>query len=565
MKLRFSPVGNVVMNMNSTTNFSEENVLPNFELALVMAGAISAGAYTGGVLDFLLHALDTWQAAKDRQDPDAPPHAVNIRALSGASAGGISAGLLATLVTHEFPAASANASDLSLNPLYQTWVKQIDIAQLLTIDDLHAGEPVHSLLNAQVLDRTADALLSAERELKQRPYFDTSLHVFFSVTNLRGVPYGIGFQGDQAHCHHLMQHADYVHFIVGTNALPDYPDAVLLDPFQLNTPEWDLLKQSTLATSAFPLGLAPRVLSRPLTDYQHRRLWIPTQVSEEAITVAPMWPSTWENSIDTYTFLSVDGGIVNNEPLELAHDILTGDRATHNPRQGTHANRALLLIDPFPDGSRILDAYQPEQGLFTVFGSFINMLKQQVRFKPEELALAFSDSVYSRFLIAPARGEHKIALAGSAFNGFSGFLAESFRAHDFQLGRRNCQRFLQRYFMLPADNPLFAQWSPALREKYQIIAADGTPHLPIIPLLDSANIEVPEPTWPKLSAKELKQLQQRLGTRFDALAHHFLAQESSFMSRLLGRLGWRFFARRYVLNNIISLISKELANRNALD
>ena len=36
----------------------------SFEIGLVGAGAISAGAYTGGVIDFMVHALDCWYAAK---------------------------------------------------------------------------------------------------------------------------------------------------------------------------------------------------------------------------------------------------------------------------------------------------------------------------------------------------------------------------------------------------------------------------------------------------------------------------------------------------------------------
>jgi hypothetical protein len=36
-----------------------------FKVAINMAGAISAGAYTAGVLDFLTEALEEWQKAKD--------------------------------------------------------------------------------------------------------------------------------------------------------------------------------------------------------------------------------------------------------------------------------------------------------------------------------------------------------------------------------------------------------------------------------------------------------------------------------------------------------------------
>jgi hypothetical protein len=32
-----------------------------FELGICMAGAVSAGAYTAGVMDFLIEALDTWE------------------------------------------------------------------------------------------------------------------------------------------------------------------------------------------------------------------------------------------------------------------------------------------------------------------------------------------------------------------------------------------------------------------------------------------------------------------------------------------------------------------------
>ncbi len=74
-----------------------------FELGLVMAGAISAGAYTAGVVDFLIEALDAWEAAKAHarahpEDPasrEVPNHEVRLKVLSGASAGGITAALTA--------------------------------------------------------------------------------------------------------------------------------------------------------------------------------------------------------------------------------------------------------------------------------------------------------------------------------------------------------------------------------------------------------------------------------------------------------------------------------------
>jgi len=74
-----------------------------FKIAINMAGAVSAGAYTAGVLDFLIEALEEWQKAKDAFRADlanpapmstfvnpVPLHDVSIEAFSGASAGALS-------------------------------------------------------------------------------------------------------------------------------------------------------------------------------------------------------------------------------------------------------------------------------------------------------------------------------------------------------------------------------------------------------------------------------------------------------------------------------------------
>ncbi len=39
-----------------------------FHLAITMAGAISAGAYTAGVMDYLLEALDNWAEMKQKSN-----------------------------------------------------------------------------------------------------------------------------------------------------------------------------------------------------------------------------------------------------------------------------------------------------------------------------------------------------------------------------------------------------------------------------------------------------------------------------------------------------------------
>ena len=66
-----------------------------FELGVVMAGAISAGAYTAGVMDFLFEALDAYEEAKGKPSWNGPTHNVRIPVNAGASAGGMTSAISA--------------------------------------------------------------------------------------------------------------------------------------------------------------------------------------------------------------------------------------------------------------------------------------------------------------------------------------------------------------------------------------------------------------------------------------------------------------------------------------
>jgi hypothetical protein len=38
-----------------------------FKICIAMAGAVSAGAYTAGAMDYLLETLDLWEQAKQKK------------------------------------------------------------------------------------------------------------------------------------------------------------------------------------------------------------------------------------------------------------------------------------------------------------------------------------------------------------------------------------------------------------------------------------------------------------------------------------------------------------------
>ena len=78
------------------------NTPDTFHLGINMAGAVSAGAYTAGVLDFLMEALEEWYTAKDQPGTAVPRHNLSIDVFSGASAGGMCAAISSVMVTSAF-------------------------------------------------------------------------------------------------------------------------------------------------------------------------------------------------------------------------------------------------------------------------------------------------------------------------------------------------------------------------------------------------------------------------------------------------------------------------------
>ena len=145
-----------------------------FEIGLVLAGAVSAGAYTAGVLDYLTEALDAWEKAKaseiQEKGPDPknwsiPGHKIRIRVLSGASAGSMCGAILAVASHWDFPHVNAlNHEDVGAdNPFFAAWVKGIDIIKLLGDSDLNKEEEpsrVVSILNSDPIIQIGQNALS---------------------------------------------------------------------------------------------------------------------------------------------------------------------------------------------------------------------------------------------------------------------------------------------------------------------------------------------------------------------------------------------------------------------
>ncbi len=610
-----------------------EKQAKEFHLGLTMSGAISAGAYTAGVFDFLIEALDEWEKARPNGPGAAavPNHRVGIKVISGASAGAITAaiGAVALADADETPLffdEEKQRIKCYLPKLYDAWVvKPTLVAEtagatdFLTTTDLAgpappdvddfsrssdaprppegAARPVTSLLNSRLLDEIARAALEVKAVRRApRAYISETLHIYLTLTNLRGVPYEVSFEGGD---YGMISHGDRVHYAVtglgGWTTQSAFSDAdsardlssVWLEDGDRRKPLWHDFTVCALASAAFPVGLAPRHVAATTAEYAGKSASHPKfrRFPNDDLADRGNIQPPWSDAPPDFPFMTADGGTIDNDPFEYARFALkklTDQGALErriDPNFDT-ADRAVIMVSPFPEAKPIRPAGKPAADILSIVSALLPSLIDQARFKPSELVLAADPDYASRYLIGPRRAgaDGKLALypiASGLLGGFGGFVSRKFRDHDFQLGRRNCQRFLQSVLTLPATNPLIRSWPDALpKEKFkggqpQATAGAAAPDVYcIIPLLGTASAEneVALPVWPRISTGEFETLQKRIAQRFDAVAPAFF--QDKFKDSWWLRAGLAFIARpvrKKALAFVEAAILSDLIRRDQIE
>ncbi|WP_415774297.1 patatin-like phospholipase family protein [Paraburkholderia sp. J7] len=340
-----------------------------FEIGLVLAGAISAGAFSAGVLDYLIEALDEWEAMKAQQGSESVPmHQVRLRVIAGASAGSMNGAIAAIALQYDFehvrPTTPVNNYT---NPFYESWVKRIDIRNLLEHKDLDASPVLQSILDSTVLNKiTADAL-NAAGQLKSRSYLDGRVRFIFTQGGLRGIPYYISMKGPAYGGLTMTLHKSFRSFSVGYSGkvFARRPDDMRLDATvypKVSTRGWSELGNAALGSGAFPIGLTPRFESRSVSDLDYRYVAIPDDRTGKLryCQILPAWTQTVNGvnhpAPDPYCEYVVDGGTMDNEPLDMARTELAGlvgfndrngetDLRAHGPRPHAVAAHRTIATD----------------------------------------------------------------------------------------------------------------------------------------------------------------------------------------------------------------------------
>jgi len=260
--------------------------------------------------------------------------------------------------------------------------------------------------------------------------------------------------------------------------------------------------------------------------------------------------------------------VTNNDPYNYSHDYLASldpPRADHQlERDPCKADRAVVSIAPFPTMASYAVDYDTEKnaGVLHVMVRLFQALMSQSRFYGESLSHLMRGTTFCHFMVAPSDPElveeqkhaatHHApipkALQCAALGAFAGFFERGFRAHDYMLGRRNCQKFLLDHFIFPAQNVVMKEaldaMDPAVRarvvEQYRRETPKGPGGLPMdyagdacaaservwLPVVPLCTPELRTPIAPvqryKMKAADLDEVVRLMAVRFEAVAQRMI-------------------------------------------
>jgi hypothetical protein len=248
-------------------------------LAVTISGAVSLGAYEAGVMYELLQALQTHNSKH-------PENQIVIDVLTGASAGGMTAVILAQKLLFQ----PDSLQDVYNNDLYLPWVKDIDLTGLL---DINSDEsPEMSILSSDLIEAISEKYLidpyttgvnmqTAQRHAAAAKKISLGL----AMSNLNGIDYGLDLETG------------------GSMPYTRFQDQVIVDvdsrePGHDSPAFWEPMRNAAVACGAFPFAFRIKDVLRHLSDYQDPK---PLKL-----------PNTGMH------FAYTDGGVFQNEPIGLA-------------------------------------------------------------------------------------------------------------------------------------------------------------------------------------------------------------------------------------------------------
>lgn len=376
------------------------------KLSVVISGAVSLGSYEAGVMYEVLEAI-----ARHNENTTEDNH-IEIDVLTGASAGGMTASILAQKLLFD---------DGSLrhpydNALYKAWVEKVDIVPLL---DVAPSEQKESLLQKTVVENIAKELLldnaqllekikgkdsRGESLLKKHPAASSTIQIGVAMSNLSGFKYAIQTSEENKFEYTRFKDQFICNVSRNDNGFVLQEKQLTFDnqwePFREIT--WSDLKEAGISSGSFPLAFPLRPINREGGQGMFK-------------------PRNGD-------FFYTDGGVFENEPVGMAKALINPDN---------QEDRYYLLIKP---GARTTGNNLPsgKQNLLKTALSLFGGVVQQAQFQDRIMKEIGENNLL--YTITSNDNE----LVGEVLSAFSGFLEEKFRAYDYNIGRENARKQLVR-------------------------------------------------------------------------------------------------------------------------
>ena len=365
-------------------------------LAITVAGAVSLGSYEAGVLYEVLDAIHQHNTVPGTPDQER----IEIDVLTGASAGAMSAAIVAQKMLY----AADEFRDPYDNPLYNVWVKQIDLKGLLeTVDD---GSPesesaLRSIFSSNMVERIATDTLVKRYESEEWPApvthmaAATSISLGMTLTNMNGVDYGYDMQPSGKFI--FTRHEDQMTRVLSVGGTD-------------NKEVWEEIRDAAVASGSFPLAFRAKEMNRKRVDYTKPNL------------------EPWTDDPQRFTY--TDGGVLQNEPLGMAKRLVNMiDGHWHND------SRFYLFVSPHGKTSSADSSFRE------VNADYLHMMKR--------LAKVFlGQSEFEDWITAVAVNEQIALLDARAVE-----LAEKIRSGRLGVAslKRTAEALLEVLFRQPVD------------------------------------------------------------------------------------------------------------------
>jgi Patatin-like phospholipase len=307
-------------------------------LAITISGAVSLGSYEAGVLYEICEALR--QHNENSETSANPADRIEIDVLTGASAGGMTAVIAAQNLLYS----GSSLKEPQNNPFYNPWVADISLDGLLTPDTkpdpafpkLSAPEdPTKSIFSSNVIEKLAYKYVAGRYDKGNpatrvpHPAAAKQIRLGLALSNLNGVAYSYPLRvkqpGDDQSFGYARFQDQMTGFFISDGS--DGKDSIAV---------WTAWREAAVSCGAFPFAFRVKQLHRLQNEYP------------------PYHLDSWQ--VPAQDFAYTDGGILQNEPLGLAKNLVDLiDRPAQGPASSYQNadSRFYLYVAP---GAKTSDA-----------------------------------------------------------------------------------------------------------------------------------------------------------------------------------------------------------------